>query len=593
MLGSLRDARTRFLGAAVALVVSGCAGRSEIADGQDAGPELDASPQPDAGPDLLETSDQLDLLFVIDNSRNLDVAQELFTATLPYLLERLVNPACVNGLGTVVAQPSSPDAPCPVGKRDIPALRDFRIAVISTSLGGHGADVCSPASPSFDPMQNDRAHLLTRGGGGGVVPTYGNKGFLAWDPGAGLTPPGDTDLAAFTVKLGELVRGVGLRGCGYEAPLESVYRFLVDPEPYAEVTLVDGVASPIGIDAVLLQQRQDFLRPGSAVMTLLMTDENDCSTREGGQFYLSNQIQVSGGAPFHMPRARSVCASDPRDPCCASCGQAIPDGCAPDPICQQPPLSEIEDPVNLRCFDQKRRFGLDFLYPVQRYIDGFTSRTVANRQGVLVDNPLYAGGRSPELVLFTGILGVPWQDLANDANSLSTGYRQATLIDWGLVVGDAQAGTLPLDPLMVESVTPRSGVHPPTGDELSPPSAPTPLANPVNGHERIIAGQDDLQFACIYPRPTPLSCEGGACDCVPPDIETNPVCQQEDGSYGGVQRFARALPSIRPLRFLQGLGERAAVASICAPVTAGTAQPTFGYKPAVDAMLRGLRSRIR
>ena len=29
--------------------------------------------------------------------------------------------------------------------------------------------------------------------------------------------------------------------------------------------------------------------------------------------------------------------------------------------------------TNLRCFDQKRRFGIDFLYPVDRYVAGTTS----------------------------------------------------------------------------------------------------------------------------------------------------------------------------------------------------------------------------
>ncbi len=34
-----------------------------------------------------------------------------------------------------------------------------------------------------------------------------------------------------------------------------------------------------------------------------------------------------GGGAFHLPRARSECAANPSDACCASCSQATPPGC--------------------------------------------------------------------------------------------------------------------------------------------------------------------------------------------------------------------------------------------------------------------------
>ena len=586
--------------ACVALAFLGCAGRSEIGDtGKDAGVDADVpDAEVDAGPPPIETAEKVDLLLVIDNSRNLEVAQQIFLETVPYLLDRLVNPACVNGLGNVIAGSPSYPEPCPVGERDFRPVRDFHVAVISTSLGGHGADVCSPQSPSFNETQNDAAHLLSRTSAGGVVPTYNNSGFLAWDPTQAMSPPGDSDLGALTVKLEEILRGVGGRGCGFESQLESIYRFLVDPSPFAEITVQNGVAVPVGLDSTLLQQRADFLRPDSAVVTLLLTDENDCSTRDGAQFYLSNQVQQStGGTPFRLPRARSECAADPDDPCCASCSQLTPPGCTPteaDPVCQVPLLTDLEDPVNLRCFDQKRRFGIDFLQPVDRYVKGFTQPMIVDRDGAVVENPLFASARSPKLFLFTGILGVPWQDLAVNPQNLTTGYLQAPLIDWTLFFGTPETGDLPGDPLMRESIAPRSGTHPPTGEGLEPPSSTVALANPINGHERLIAGQNDLQYACVYRRPAPQDCASGDCECfAPEDIATNPICQQDDGSYTSVQRFARAVPSLRELAVLEELGDQAAVASICAPVVTGAAQPIFGYKPAIDAMMRALRLRLR
>jgi hypothetical protein len=469
--------------------------------------------------------------------------------------------------------------------------------MISTSLGGHGADLCSPASPAFQPSQNDAAHLLNRTEGGtGVVPTYQSQGFLAWDPGSSQLPPGDSSQQALTAKFVEMVKGAGEQGCGFESQLESIYRFLVDPNPYAQIAVMGGKAIAAGTDVIVLQERKDFLRPDSALVILLLTDENDCSTRESAQFYLAGQTGELGGGTgsFHLPRARVECATNPHDPCCASCGQATPSGCSPtqtDPVCQLPPSDAIDDPINLRCFNQKGRFGIDFLYPVDRYVDGLTRLTVPDRDGSLVDNPLFVGNRSPKLVMFGAIVGVPWQDVAKDPKSLASGFAPPSEIDWDLVLGDPANGIAPTDPLMVEAIAARSGTSPRTGIALAPPDAP-PGANPVNGHERIITAKDDLQYACIYPRQAPKACGSGACECDGDAIATNPICQQGDGSYGPVQQYARALPGIRELQVIKGLGDRAAVGSVCAPVVSGTGEPTFGYKPTVDAVLRALRQRI-
>jgi hypothetical protein len=539
-------------------------------------------------------SSKVDLLFVVDNSPNTDAFQALLGATAPYLLGRFAQPACVNGLGNVVSTTASPTDPCPVGQREFEPVDDVHVGVITTSLGGHGADFCSPKSVYWDATQNDEGHLVTRGPtAGSTVPTYDGEGFLAWDPGQTLSPPGESDISALAQDLDELAVGAGENGCPFEATLESMYRFLIDPQPYGSLVLQNGSVTPTGVDTALLQQRSDFLRPDSALIIVLVTDEDDCSVRDDSQYYLVLQGQSPNnpGAVFHLPPPRSACAKNPDDPCCASCGQATPAGCGPDPACNVPTLDDAQDPINLRCFDQKRRFGIDFLYPVQRYVDGLTSPTVVARDGTTQPNPLYTGNRSPELVMVAGIVGVPWQDLTNDDKALQTGYKTASEIDWGLIVGDPASHTPASDPLMVKSIAPRTGVNPPTGYPLAPPGAGI-LANPINGHERDIAAGDDLQYACIYPRPAPAPCTSGSCVCAPPDDQTNPACQAPDGSYGPTEWYARALPSLRPLQMLKALGDRAAVASVCAQVNSGPGSATFAYKPAADAILRTLRHRL-
>ncbi|MFO0592972.1 MAG: hypothetical protein U0441_35855 [Polyangiaceae bacterium] len=583
--------------ATCATLLAGCA-RAELSETLDAGVDAptDAPDDADSGAVITTKASKLDLLFVVDNSRNVEVPQDLFAKTIPYLFGRLTSPACVNGLGNVVAVTDNPDDPCPVGVREFSPRQDIHIGVISTSLGGHGADVCSENSPTYNPIMNDRGHLISRDNAGGTVGTYANEGFLAWDPSQSMTPPGETDADSVIAKLNTMVHGVGLGGCGFESPLESMYRFLVDPLPYQSIPILGGKATPQGTDEVVLQQRKDFLRPDSAVVVILVTDENDCSIREGGQFFLAAQGIGSNGNPYHLPRGRSECQKDPNDVCCASCGQTPAAGCPPnetDPSCALGPNDSTTDPINLRCFDEKRRFGIDFLYPPDRYVRGFTDTTITDRNGDVTANPLFVGGRSSDLVLFTAITGVPWQDLALDPKDLSKGYKQPQQIEWSLILGDPATQTPPADPLMIESIAPRTGTNPVTGAPLAPPES-SPGTNPINGHERTIPFSDDLQYACIYPRPTYKACNAQTpdCECKAPDNVTNPMCQSPDGSYTNIQRYAKGLPGHRQLTVVRDLGQRGVAASICAAATTDETQATFAYRPAVDSLLRALRTRV-
>jgi hypothetical protein len=160
-------------------------------------------------------------------------------------------------------------------------------------------------------------------------------------------------------------------------------------------------------------------------------------------------------------------------------------------------------------------------------------------------------------------------------------------------MGDPENFVAAGDPLMIETIDPRTGVNPATGTALAPPDAARG-ANPINGHERTIPTRDDLQPTCIYPRPTPKDCMDAPnnCACVGTNIATNPLCQAPDGTYGTVQYANRALPGLRELEVVRGVGDRGVAASICAAETVDTASATYAYKPAVDALLRALRTRL-
>ncbi len=578
--------------------------------------------------------DKIDILLAIDNSRSMADKQNILALAIPDLVTGLVNPRCLDDNGVPAAmQPGYPTDECPAGTtREFQPVLDIHIGVISSSMGGHGADSCpnndttsKECSPSPNTTNNDKGQLLSRLDqcGGASVDTYPygvgstDKNFLAWDPTQKLSPPGEIDIPNLQSNLRDMVIGTGQIGCGYESQLESIYRFLADPEPYESISVVENRATPAGTDSVLLKQRAEFMRPDSLLAIVMLTDENDCSIKEYGQFYYVGQFQI-GGASVRMPRARQECAADPNDPCCKSCGQD-PGSCPADPTCTNPQggpalLPFTEDDLNLRCWDQKRRFGIDFLYPTDRYVQAFSAAEIPNRAGDLVPNPIFTdlnpgdnitNIRDSGLVFFAGIVGVPWQDIARDKTDLAKGFKNSTELNaaidasgfstWDVILGSDKTNGKPLDPLMIESVTKRTGTNPITGDVLV--DATTPNANPINGHEWTIAN-DDLQYACVFPLPATdqRDCTNTnltACDCFETDND-NPLCQADPANPASktLQVRAKGYPGTRPLAVLRDMGEQGIVASVCPSKIEAVDldKPDFGYRPAIGAIIDRLKS---
>src|SRR5690606_1960101 len=180
----------------------------------------------------------------------------------------------------------------------------------------------------------------------------------------------------------EWLSALGENGCGFEAPLEAMYRFLIDPSPPKRV-VVDDVAGvrqtvSVEVDRELLAERATFLRPRSSLVVIVLTDEDDCSLSDSGDAYKVSSTEL-------MARPTSTCEQDPNDPCCRSCDDdsspsAEEEECVPlsdDPACTAP-SSESDDALDLRCFEQRRRFGKDWRQPVSRYVDGLSSLQVVD-----------------------------------------------------------------------------------------------------------------------------------------------------------------------------------------------------------------------
>ena len=561
-------------------------------------------------------SDKLDVLFVVDNSVTMADKQHILSNSVASFVTRLVNPLCLDAEGKPVeTQPATADAACTTGTREFTPVKDLHLGVITTSIGGHGGEVCKTATSTDDHL-DDRAELLPTQRSN--LPSYDNSGYLAYDS-TGST--GSTDVAHVILDLQTVIDAAGEHGCGYEAPLEAMYRFLVEPEPPTSVVVTGGISTPSGINQTLLTQRKAFLRPDSAVAIVILSDESDCSIRD-------DTVGWFVGANSRMPLSTTACETNANDPCCRSCASSeiTPrPGCAAlseDANCKNIPTGgsyatwdALHDSLNLRCFDQQRRFGFDLLYPVERYRDALSNPQVRNRSKALVPNPLLVGDengpRSATLISVSLIVGAPWQDLATPA-SLTSGhaieYMDGAALEsngrWPLLIGDRAQNLRPTDPFMIESIEERTGLNPLTNAPIVASTSTNPLANPINGHEQNLPQRDDLQFACTFPLPTPRACAPAdvLCACSPDKMgksdavkeNRSPLCQPpEGGAATTTQYFGRGYPGTRELTFAKQLGARAVPASICPRTLTDSASPDYAYRPAFNALITRIGATLK
>jgi hypothetical protein len=529
----------------VALPLFGCT-RRPVADDEPHGVRVaereGSSEQPEVN--------GVDLLVVVDDSLSMVDKQEVLSRSFERMqfMAYSCNSPATGGLSV-----PSADGSCPEGwgaQLLLPAVRSA--AVISSSLEAAGA--CAATSRGAHPLQSPSSPRLN-----------GRTSYV------------------------QQVREVGDRGCGFEAPLEAMYRFLVDPSPPLMIESDSGAQGPElraqGIDQQLLEQRKEFLGPYTQVVVIILTDEDDCSVLDRGDAW-----KMVDSAP--LVRASSDCATDPAGPCCRSC-DAIEDtakeGCTAldeDPVCAVTPQWEpTEDHLQLRCFDQKRRFGRDFLFPTSRYVDALTKPEIEDRDGQLAPNPLFVSGRTPDMVSVLLIAGTPWQLLLDEDASAA---GQLHLLEpnryegrglWKELLGDGETRSAAADSHMIQSIGPRSGL-PLEGEDW----------DPIHGHEVTWGAEPELQYSCVFDLPQDRDC-GLLDDCACSDDSADrPICRNAAGGYDLVQRRAQAYPPTRLLEFVRGLGQRGMVGSVCPRSLNednGTFDFNYGYAAAMSLLAHG------
>jgi hypothetical protein len=495
--------------------------------------------------------------------------------------------------------------------------------------------------PSNPPLSGEEDPILN------AIPAN----FLAWLPSPGgkpmppVSPYGalPSDRLALYNDFGELVRGAQEFGCGLEAQLEAFYRFLIQPDPYNEIEL-DKSFSPaqaqlIGVDPIVLQQRHDFLRPDSIVAVIVVTDEEDSWSDPmwlAGRGWITRSQNNNYSTGGLLPRATSACAQsvDPNDPMSTGPNSPMCTWCAisnADPECKKgtPPYGVYlagEDGLNVRYTDDmKRRYGMNPQFPISRYVDGLTSPMVPDRVGEhttaqykqsnlyvgrkTCTNPLFAktlptdpngelcklepGPRNESLVFFGIIGGVPWQLLTNDPVLGGAFKSTLTDADWMRILGKDPATyqSEGIDPHMVESINPRTGIVCGTGA----PDTCDPYHSREYDTKTAITGID-LQYACTFLLPQPIDCTslpaGATCDCN--GIYKGPLCapNPNDNMNTTLQIRGKAYPTIRELRVAKELGPRAIVGSICPRSSVDPNDPDYGYRPALRALVEHMQIAI-
>ncbi len=617
--------RAKLVGACAIVALAACGGKTNA--------PLDAGPTYTFTPLKASPADKLDVLFAIDNSASMADKQSILAAAIPSFLGRLLNPSCIDSSTNAVSPGDGQGcATMPGTKPEFPPVHDLHMAVVSSSLGGGGSpDVC--VESSGDPTHvNDHGHLLNRTFNGtsegtlaNAKPIDGNGGqFLAWLPSsdpknAGTMLPNVTaytNTAQATQLVSDfqaLVTGVEQHGCGLEAQLESWYHFLVQPDPWNDITQTNDNPPENqldGVDAVLLKMRKDFLRPDSLVAIVQLTDEEDSWSDPLwlGGFGWTSRTQAFPGGPGAGagPRGTSECdapvdinnvaTTGPNNPDCTSC--AFPGSNKPisqqligtDPNCNScaggattcpqkgwytpastsAPIASA-DGLNVRYASQlmRSRYGFDSQLALQRYVDGLTMSTVPDRdhEGSHTSSADY--GKSVQRNCTNPLFAANLPDGSDTSSgavcNLKLGSRTPDMIYFA-IIGGLPPSLVGGDWNAIVGKDPEHFVFDGIDPRMIQSTSPRPGVTGDWNTLRSAAGID-YEYACTFDLAAPKDCtlaqNISACDCTGSTAPDGPpLCSPSNPS---LQIKGKAYPTIRELRIAQALGAQSIVGSICDP----------------------------
>ncbi len=189
----------------------------------------------------VDNIEEVDLLFMIDNSNSMAQEQNALSRELPNLVRVLASGDLDND-----------------GMQDFPPVRSLQVGVVTSDMGtgGYVVPTCSNSAFGDDGVLRTRGNTMRPG----CMATY--PSFFTFEPDSGGDP------TAFANEV-TCVAGMGTNGCGFEQQLEAVLK-AVTPSTAPTRFVSGSVGHADG-------QNAGFIRPNSLLTVILVTDEEDCS----------------------------------------------------------------------------------------------------------------------------------------------------------------------------------------------------------------------------------------------------------------------------------------------------------------------------
>lgn len=210
-------------------------------------------------------NDEVDLLFVVDNSQSMSEEQANLAKRLPELVQSLASGVITNSNGEVT--------------RRFNPVKSLHLGVVSSDMATSGVDEtatltnCGVDSKTPRPFGDDGILLnladLTDGSCAQGADSY--LTFVA----------GTDDPQALGAQFGCITR-LGTNGCGFEQQLEAMWKALA---PASDTSFSRGTAGHGD------SKNAGFLRKDSVVAVIQVTDEEDCSIPDTARSLFDPKVQ--------------------------------------------------------------------------------------------------------------------------------------------------------------------------------------------------------------------------------------------------------------------------------------------------------------
>lgn len=209
--------------------------------------------------ETITATDQVDLLFMIDDSGSMAEEQRAIGREIPRIVEILTTGNLPNGTHVAPA-------------------RSLHVGVVSSNMGIGS----SPTQGTCHPGLGGDGLLVPAGACTGASANGSRGSIFDFQPATG-------DATAFSAAVA-CVASLGTNGCGYEQQLEAVLK-AVSPSAPTEWTAESyvaptfwGLAGPTFGHGGPGGANETFVRPGSVLAIVLVTDEDDCSASDPALF---------------------------------------------------------------------------------------------------------------------------------------------------------------------------------------------------------------------------------------------------------------------------------------------------------------------